>query len=255
MASNYEEQRKNDMMAMKDTQTQNNMMAVCPGCQYGEGYSHWTQCPNRYPTLPGQAVPPGYGQGGIGQGIDLGQLVKAFDSGATRSADDGKNDYEGFLSFPALEEFGDYMTRHRVQPNGALRESDNWQKGIPITSYIKSLVRHALELWGLHRGHISRRLQKEYPAAAGLRNMDFLKRETACACFFNIQGFLHETLKGTGTQPSPVPPQQAKFEEVQKALQAMKDARVAQEKILQFPRYDKDRDNEIPVGVQKTFVR
>lgn len=131
------------------------------------------------------------GVSGLGQSLGLTMGLKQFDSGATRSADTGKADYEGFLSFPALEEFGDYMNRHRIQPDGAVRDSDNWQKGIPIASYIKSLVRHALELWGLHRGHVSRRLRKEYPN----RDINFLKRETACACFFNVQGFLHEFLK------------------------------------------------------------
>lgn len=121
----------------------------------------------------------------------LGAKVTNFPTGATRSADTGKNHYDGFLSFPAVQEFGDYMTRHRVQPDGALRDPDNWQKGIPISSYVGSLLRHALELWGLHRGYISRRLTAEYPN----RDIEFLKRETACACWFNIQGFLHETLK------------------------------------------------------------
>jgi hypothetical protein len=115
-------------------------------------------------------------------------VLKQFATGATRSADSGKNDYDGFLSFIAIEEFGDYMTRHQIQPDGAKRESDNWQKGIPIASYVKSLLRHVLELWGLQRGYISRRLQLEYPG----KDICFLKRETACACFFNIQGFLHE---------------------------------------------------------------
>lgn len=123
--------------------------------------------------------------------------VKNFPTGATRSADTGKNHYDGFLSFPAIQEFGDYMTRHRVQPDGALRDPDNWQKGIPISSYVGSLLRHALELWGLHRGYISRRLTAEYPN----RDIEFLKRETACACWFNIQGFLHETLR----QPTVLP--------------------------------------------------
>jgi hypothetical protein len=164
MASNFEEQRNN----------QNNFGGGCMPDAQGLG----SLLNPQVMTDPGPSPSP---------------LMKGFATGATRSADDGKNDYEGFLSFPVIEEFGDYMTRHRVQPDGNLRESDNWQKGIPIVSYIKSLVRHALELWGLHRGHVSKRLQKEYPFRS--KDMDFLKRETACACLFNIQGFLHETLR------------------------------------------------------------
>lgn len=133
-----------------------------------------------------QSINPPH-SGLVGQSLGL----KQFETGATRSADEGKADYEGFLSFSALEEFGEYMNRHRVQPDGKVRDSSNWKKGIPIESYIKSLFRHVLELVGLQQGYVSRRLRKEYPN----RDINFLKRETACACFFNVQGFLHEFLK------------------------------------------------------------
>ena len=123
--------------------------------------------------------------------IEPTQQMQQSSTGATRSSDEGKNDYEGFLSMPAIEEFGDYMTRHRTQADGKLRESDNWQKGMPLASYLKSLLRHVLELVGLSRGYISKRLQKEYPN----HDFEFLKRETACACWFNIQGYLHELVK------------------------------------------------------------
>ncbi len=122
---------------------------------------------------------------------NAGSAMQDFTTGATRSADGDKNEYDGFLSVPVLEEFGDYMTRHRFQADGKVRAADNWQKGIPLASYMKSFVRHALELWGLHRGHISRRLAAEYPG----KDTNFLLREASCAVFFNIQGFLHETLK------------------------------------------------------------
>jgi hypothetical protein len=120
------------------------------------------------------------------------EVMQKFATGATRSADGDKNDYDGFLSFAVVQEFGDYMTRHRTQADGNVRASDNWQLGMTIASYTKSLLRHVLELWGLRRGIVSRRLQKEYPG----RSMDFLTRETASACFFNLQGFIHEYLKG-----------------------------------------------------------
>lgn len=128
-----------------------------------------------------------------GQTYQLNQAptMHQFATGATRSSDEGKNDYEGFLSFDVIEEFGDYMTRHRIQADGGVRKSDNWQKGIPPASYIKSFIRHSIELWGLHRGKVSRRLRREYPN----QGMNFLVRETACACLFNLQGFFHEFLK------------------------------------------------------------
>lgn len=175
--------------------------------------------------------------------------VKNFPTGATRSADTGKNHYDGFLSFPAIQEFGDYMTRHRVQPDGALRDPDNWQKGIPIASYVGSLLRHALELWGLHRGYISRRLTAEYPN----RDIEFLKRETACACWFNIQGFLHETLR----QPTVLPflgktevydPSRSASEQTSTSAadywdRLKKQLDAAREAVISGPNYGQNRDD------------
>lgn len=137
----------------------------------------------------GASTPWGAYPGGAPAGL-LPQVQK-FATGATRSADEGKNQYWGFLSYPAIEEFGDYMTRHRVQPDGSLRDPNNWQKGIPIQKYIESLLRHSLELWGLHMRYLPRRLAREYPG----KSRDFLLKETACAIYFNVQGFLHEYLK------------------------------------------------------------
>jgi hypothetical protein len=105
--------------------------------------------------------------------------VRTFDTGATRSAEVGKHDYEGYLSPLVLERFGEYMTKHRVQPDGSVRDSDNWQKGIPLASYAKSMFRHFMDVWRGHRG-----LNTDEPLEEGL-----------CALLFNVQGYLHETLK------------------------------------------------------------
>ncbi len=112
--------------------------------------------------------------------------MREFNTGATRDSDTNKNDYEGFLSPIVLERFGDYMTKHRVQADGTLRASDNWQKGIPRDAYIKSLWRHFLDLWFLHRGYF--RFDKQ-------RNENITKQEALCAIMFNIMGYLHEELK------------------------------------------------------------
>jgi hypothetical protein len=113
--------------------------------------------------------------------------IRKFETGATRDSDDGKNDYEGFLSPFAIEAFGDYMTRHRVQADGSLRDSDNWQKGIPKSQYVKSLFRHFVDLWKLHRG---------IPVVDKRTGQAVTTVEACCAILFNIQGYLHETLKG-----------------------------------------------------------
>lgn len=105
--------------------------------------------------------------------------VRKFNTGATRDTDIGKNDYEGFLSPLVIKRFGDYMSKHRVQSDGTLRDSDNWQKGIPKDAYMKSGWRHFIDWWQEHRG---------YKSKDGIE-------EALCALMFNIMGYLHEYLK------------------------------------------------------------
>jgi hypothetical protein len=107
--------------------------------------------------------------------------VREFDTGATRDTDHDKMDYEGFLSPLVLAEFARYMHKHRVQADGTLRDSDNWQKGIPLDAYMKSMFRHFMELWAGHRDdHKS--------------NAELL--EALMALMFNVQGYAHELLIG-----------------------------------------------------------
>jgi hypothetical protein len=104
--------------------------------------------------------------------------MRTFATGATRDGDADKLDYEGFLSPLALERFAEYMHVHRRQPDGALRASDNWQKGIPLEAYAKSAWRHFMDFWKAHRG----------VGEVGVE-------EALCALIFNLQGYLHEILK------------------------------------------------------------
>jgi uncharacterized protein involved in tellurium resistance len=105
--------------------------------------------------------------------------LRNFDSGATRDSDEEKYDYEGFLSPLVLKEFGRYMHKHRKQSDGKLRDSDNWQKGMPKETYIKSMFRHFMDLWLEHRGYESR---------DG-------KKDAICAIMFNSMGYLFMLLK------------------------------------------------------------
>lgn len=107
--------------------------------------------------------------------------VRKFDTGATRDTDEGKIDYEGFLSPLVLARFGAYMTKHRVQSDGSLRASDNWQKGIPLDAYMKSAWRHFMDWWREHR-------------RGTVVGCD-VTEEALCALLFNVQGYLHELLK------------------------------------------------------------
>jgi hypothetical protein len=112
-------------------------------------------------------------------------VVRTFTTGATRSSDAGKNDYEGFFSPLVVREFGNYMTRHRFLPDGSVRDSDNWQKGIPRDQAIKSFLRHGLDLWTIHRG---------YPATDDKGNTVTLY-DTLSALLFNAQVYFHEQIK------------------------------------------------------------
>lgn len=109
--------------------------------------------------------------------------VRSFTSGATRSSDAGKLDYEGFLSPLVLERFAQYMNANRVQPDGTIRASDNWQKGLPRHQTLKSLLRHVMDVWLIMRG-----------ARAG--NLE----SALCAVIFNAQAILHEILIGRDVQ-------------------------------------------------------
>jgi hypothetical protein len=102
--------------------------------------------------------------------------MRVFKTGATRDVDENKLDFEGFLSPLAIEAFAEYMHKNRLQADGKLRDSDNWQKGIPKDAYMKSMWRHFFTVW------------KNYRAG-----VDY--KEDLCALMFNVQGLLHEEMK------------------------------------------------------------
>ena len=108
--------------------------------------------------------------------------LRIFETGATRDTAEGKLDYEGFLSPLVLRRYAQYMDDNRVQSDGSVRDSDNWQKGIPLEAYMKSLWRHLMDAWTMHR--------KGYPDSA----VTWLE-VALCAIIFNASGYLHEILK------------------------------------------------------------
>jgi len=111
--------------------------------------------------------------------------MRTFDSGATRDTDVGKNDYEGFLSIPVIQEFGNYMNKHRIQADGNLRDSDNWQKGFGDKHFdvcMKSIWRHFLDFWAIHRG---------YKRFDSKDRHEITLLEAGCAILFNITAYLH----------------------------------------------------------------
>lgn len=105
--------------------------------------------------------------------------IRTFDTGATRDTDHDKLDFEGFLSPRVLEAFAWYMHANRLQKDGSLRDSDNWQKGIPVDAYMSSMWRHFFDVWKCHRGlHTTSDIETNL-----------------CALLFNVQGMLHEVLR------------------------------------------------------------
>ena len=101
---------------------------------------------------------------------------RQFPSGATRDTEEGKLDYSGFLSPAVLERFAQYMNKHRVRGDGSVREANDWKKGMPDDVYLKSLLRHTMDVW--------KAILEE-----GTPNEDI--EEALCAVIFNAQGILH----------------------------------------------------------------
>jgi hypothetical protein len=105
---------------------------------------------------------------------------RTFESGAVRDVEDGKIDFEGHLSWLVLDRYGRYMNEKRYMPDGSFRSSDNWQKGFPLDSYMKSGFRHFMAWWEDHR--------------MGYDDPETIE-DDLCALLFNVMGYLHEILK------------------------------------------------------------
>jgi len=106
--------------------------------------------------------------------------VRTFASGATRDTEQGKYDFEAFLSPIVLEAFAAYMHKHRERNDGTLRDGDDWQKGIPYDVYAKSMWRHFMQVWKYHRGY----------------DCDVIDPvESLMALMFNVQGYAYELLR------------------------------------------------------------
>lgn len=114
--------------------------------------------------------------------------IRKFASGATRDTDKGKPDYEGFLSPIVLARYAEYLNKHRILPNGDLRESDNWQGlfGDKHTAVcMKSLLRHVMDAWTIHRG-FKPRIDKGEPVQI---------EDSLCAIIFNAMAYLFKLEK------------------------------------------------------------
>lgn len=111
------------------------------------------------------------------------KVIRRFESGATRDTEEGKLDFEAFLSPRVLLRYAEYMQKHQTRSDGTLRDGDDWQKGMPSDVYFKSLMRHVVDAWLLHRG------MTEFGRTDDLE-------EALCAIIFNAMGYLFNELEG-----------------------------------------------------------
>lgn len=102
--------------------------------------------------------------------------MRQFKTGATRNDDSAELDYEGFFHPYVVETFARYMHENRTQADGKIRDSDNWQKGIDLDSYMKSGHRHFMDWWKEHRGEESREGMEK----------------ALCGLMFNVMGYLYQ---------------------------------------------------------------
>ena len=107
------------------------------------------------------------------------EVIRVFNSGATRDTDEGKLNFRRFFSPRVLRRRAEYMEKHRIQSNGELRPPDNWKKGIPLEAYADSLARHHQEFQELLESGVWGGEQIE---------------EILAAVMFNCEGFLYELL-------------------------------------------------------------
>lgn len=121
----------------------------------------------------------------ISEKVEISKML-GFDTGATRNRKEDEIKFEGFLSPLALLMYGEYMHKHRFTADGTTRAADNWQNGIPLDSYMDSMLRHVMDVWLIHRGH--RELARES------------LKEALSGLFFNVQGYAHESVKAGTVQ-------------------------------------------------------
>ena len=121
-------------------------------------------------------------------------VMRKFDSGATRDTTNNKLDYMKALSPIVLRRYVQYLDKHRLQPDGSYRDFDNWKNGIPKEVYHSSGGRHFFDTWLLTEGYAT----EDNHGPVDLE-------DALCAQLFNIQGRLHEILKAKLSSNKVVP--------------------------------------------------
>jgi len=110
--------------------------------------------------------------------------IRKFSTGATRDTVDDKLSYVKALSPIVLQRYVQYLDSHRKQPDGSMRDFDNWKKGIPQDVYLDGLGRHFVATWLLAQG---------FPAEDNHGPVTL--EDSLCALIFGASGWLYELLK------------------------------------------------------------
>jgi len=97
--------------------------------------------------------------------------ITEFETGAIRDSQDGKVDFVETISFTAHERYARYMTGKKKKYG-----TGNFKKGIPITSYEQSLLRH-----------VDKYFRNKYEGG-----QDELNEDHVAAMRFNVDGIMHE---------------------------------------------------------------
>lgn len=139
------------------------------------------------------------------------ETKRTFDTGATRDTQEGKLDFEGFLSPLVIKRYAEYLNGHRTMKDGSTRASDNWQQGIPLDVYMKSAWRHFMDMWMVHRNWLP-------------YTHEFME-DAMCAILFNVMGYMHERLK-------------TKIAVRKHSINAMKDAKLQQDEVAHLDNYE-----------------
>lgn len=104
--------------------------------------------------------------------------ITTFDTGAIRDSQDGKVDFIETVSWTAFNRFARYMTGKKVKYG-----SGNFKKGIPVSSYEQSLLRH-----------VHKYLVNKHEGGNEEVNEDHL-----AAIVFNVFGIMHEEERLAGS--------------------------------------------------------
>lgn len=100
--------------------------------------------------------------------------ITTFDTGAIRDSQEGKEDYIETIAWAAMKRYAQYMTEKKKKYG-----TGNFKKGIPISNYEQSLLRH-----------IQKYLENKYEGGTIEATEDHLS-----AMVFNIFGIMYEERK------------------------------------------------------------